>query len=143
MKKSEVHHSLEKCEKAFGQLKDAVQEASDGNQLKQDGVIQRFEFTFELLWKTLREYLAFLGKSINNPRDTLKESFREQIIADEQTFLDMLEDRNLSTHSYDFETTRRIFGHIQSKYVEAMQALLAELKKRISFPETPTGKEPQ
>src|SRR3989338_8960856 len=75
MKKSEMHHSLEKFEKAFGQLRSAVQETSDEDQLKQDGVIQRFEFTFELLWKTLREYLAFLGKSINNPRDTLKESF--------------------------------------------------------------------
>ena len=130
MKKSEMHHSLEKFEKAFGQLRSAVQETSDEDQLKQDGVIQRFEFTFELLWKTLREYLAFLGKSINNPRDTLKESFREQVIADEQIFLDMLEDRNLSTHAYDFETTRRIFRHIQSKYIEAIQTLLAELKKR-------------
>lgn len=130
MKKNEVAYSLEKFEKAFGQLKDAVEEAQDGNLLKQDGVIQRFEFTFELLWKTLREHLSFLGKNVNNPRDTLKEAFRQQIITEETAFLAMLEDRNISTHAYDFETTRRIFGHIQSEYIQVMQTLLVELKKR-------------
>lgn len=131
MNKNEALYSLEQCEKALDRLRQAVEEAKDGNELKQDGAIQRFEFTFELLWKTLRVYFAYMGKRFANPRETLKEAFRQQMFTEEQTFLDMLEDRNISTHTYDFETTRKIFGHIRDHYLPAMQSLLDEIRKRL------------
>ena len=131
MTKNEVFHSIEQYEKFFLRLKDAVEKAKDGDELKQDGAIQRFEFTFELMWKTLKVYFAYAGKRLSNPRDALQEAFRQQFFTDEQLFLDMLDDRNTSTHTYDFATTRRIFSHIESRYLSAMEDILAVSRKRI------------
>lgn len=131
MSKNEVLYSVEQYEKALQRLKEAVEKAKDGDELKQDGAIQRFEFTFELMWKTLKVYFAYMGKRLANPRDTLQEAFRQQFFTDEQLFLDMLDDRNTSTHTYDFATTRRIFSHIESRYLSAMESLLTVIRKLI------------
>ncbi len=130
MSKKEVDYSLEQFKKALERLSEAVEKAADGDELKQDGAIQRFEFTFELMWKTLKIYFDYVGKRVANPRDTLKEAFRQQFFSEESLFLDMLDDRNTSTHAYDFETTRRIFSHIQTRYAPAMKDLLGEIQRR-------------
>jgi len=132
MSKNEIIYSLEQLENASNRLKEAVAETDENDSLKQDGVIQRFEFTFELLWKTLKLYLSHVGKPVNNPRDTLKTAFKEQIFSDEATLLTMLDDRNLCTHVYDFKTTRKIFGHIREKYLQAILSIIGEIQVRIS-----------
>ena len=131
MKKNDVQYSLEQFQNAFNRLKEAILQAGE-DELKQDGALQRFEFTFELLWKTLKRYLEFLGKRAANPRDTLKEALREELFTDEKTFLDMLEDRNTCSHTYDFATTRKIFEHIRTLYAPAIDNLIAEIEKRIA-----------
>jgi len=128
--KNETLHSLEQLQKAFHRLKEAVLEAGE-DELKQDGTLQRFEFTFELLWKTLKRYLEFVGKRAANPRDSLKEAFREHLFADEKIFLDMLDDRNTCSHTYDFATTRKIFEHLRTAYVPAIESLIIAIEKRI------------
>lgn len=131
MGKNEVQYSVAQFEKALARLKEAILKAQDGDELKQDGAIQRFEFTFELMWKTLKTYFAYMGKRFANPRDTFKEAFRQQLFSEEQIFLDMLDDRNTSTHTYDFETTRKIFAHIHDFYLLAMENLLAAVKQKM------------
>ncbi|MBI4366670.1 MAG: nucleotidyltransferase substrate binding protein [Deltaproteobacteria bacterium] len=130
MHKYEVEYSLEQLGNTFERFRSAVGEAADGDELKQDGVIQRFEFTFELLWKTVKLFLAYLGKAIGTPREALKEAFRQGFFADEQTYLEMLEDRNLCSHAYDFATARRIFTKIQERYLSAMEGLIAVLREK-------------
>lgn len=129
MNKNEVTYSLEKLEKAIVRLDEAVERARTEDELIQDGAIQRFEFTFELLWKTLKVYFEFLGKNFSSPREVLKEAFRIGLITDEQTFLTMLTDRNICSHVYDFETTRKIFSQIDSKYLKGIKNLAQGLKK--------------
>ncbi|MBI4238032.1 MAG: nucleotidyltransferase substrate binding protein [Deltaproteobacteria bacterium] len=131
MSTREVHLALCQLEQALQRLETALQSAADADELKQDGVIQRFEFTFELLWKTLKRYLAYLGQPTNNPRDTLKAAFREGLLAEETAYLAMLEDRNICTHVYDYATTRRIFQKIQLQYYRAMRHVAEQLRDRL------------
>ncbi len=66
-----------------------------------DIVVKRFEFTYEMAWKSLKRYLDFIGIDAKNPRSVFKEAYAQQIIKDENVWLDMIEQRNLSSHIYD------------------------------------------
>jgi nucleotidyltransferase substrate binding protein (TIGR01987 family) len=80
-------------------------------------VIQRFEFTFELFWKLLKVYLERQGILVKTPREALKEAFRLELLQDEGSALQMLDDRNTSVHIYDEATSREIALRIGSDYV--------------------------
>jgi len=118
---------LEEFEKALYRLTEAVNEAQ--SELEIDGVIQRFEFTFELAWKTLQEHLREEGIICNSPRRCLKEAYKVGLIEDEKVWLRILEDRNLSVHTNDFSTSRAIFERIKTLYLEAFEKLLQRLKE--------------
>ena len=130
MTKNTVAYAIAQFERALTRLLEAIHEAADGNVLKQDGAIQRFEFTFELLWKMLKVYLEFQGVQARNPRDVLKAAFRQQLLDDETTYLTMLDDRNLCSHVYDEKTVRQVFGRIQQRYCDCLTALLTGMKAR-------------
>ena len=127
-------------EKKFTQYKKAVskmQEASkifadNKNDLYRDGLIQRFEFTFELAWKSIKEYLEEQGvrADINFPRAVLKIAFSANIINDEK-WLDMLNDRNMASHIYSEEIAEEISGRIQSDYVKLLERLIKKLEEII------------
>lgn len=87
-------------EKSLNFLKDAVSR-SNLSDLEKAGVIQTYEFTFELAWKTVKDYLEEKGVSAKFPRDTIKEGFRYEILEDGDLWIDMLEKRNLMSHAYD------------------------------------------
>jgi nucleotidyltransferase substrate binding protein (TIGR01987 family) len=129
MKKVEVLLAIEKLNKAFLKLREGIESAS--TELEKDGVIQRFEFTFELLWKTLRIILEYKGIEVRSPRSAIKEAFKAGLIEDDEILLDMLEDRNLSSHIYSEEVAEQIFKRIEKAYVPALEKLLAMLKERL------------
>ena len=66
-----------------------------------DLIVKRFEFTYEMAWKALKRYLDFLGIEAKNPRTVFKEAYTQQIIKNENIWLDMIEQRNLTSHIYD------------------------------------------
>lgn len=113
---------------ARARLKEAVQEAV--SELEIDGVIQRFEFTFELSWKALMMYLKNEGITAKTPRSALKEAYSIGLISDEKNWLNMLEDRNRSVHIYDEETSREIFQRIRESYLPHLESLLTALTTR-------------
>jgi nucleotidyltransferase substrate binding protein (TIGR01987 family) len=78
-----------------------------------DGTVQRFEFVFELAWKTLKAALEAEGVGARTPREVLREATRAGWLADEDAWLEMLEDRNLSSHTYSEESAREIYGRIR------------------------------
>jgi len=102
------------------------------NQLDRDGVIQRFEFTFELLWKTLKLFLLDEGIITNSPKEALKETFRFGMIENESLFLDMLDDRNRTSHIYSEDVLKEIFSRIKKNYLTSIKKLLKNLTERIS-----------
>ncbi len=112
----EVKYSFEKLKKASGKLDDAVREAID--ELDRDGAIQRFEFTFEVFWKTLRIFLEYEGYRCAGPRSCIKEAARRGFLKEAEIVLDMLEDRNKTSHIYDESTAKEIFERIKIRYVK-------------------------
>lgn len=127
--KDELRYSFAKFQKALKRLDEGIKKAKD--QLDNDGVIQRFEFTFELTWKTLKLYLLNEGIITNSPKEALKEAFRLGIITDEECFLDMLTDRNQTAHIYSEDVSKAIVIRIKKDYLSALKKLFEELKNQI------------
>ena len=84
-----------------GAFDDGVEALS---QLEREGVIQRFEYTFELAWLTLKDRLEYDGVALTTvtPRNVIRQAFHAKLIADGDAWIDMLTDRNLMSHTYDF-----------------------------------------
>lgn len=97
--------------------------------MEKDGVIKRFEFTFELAWKTLQDKLYDEGYlSTKGPKPVIKQAFNNGIITDGQAWIDMLTDRNNSTHLYDESAAVSIFDRIQITYFKLLQELKSKLE---------------
>ena len=96
-----------------------------------DGVIQRFEFTFELGWKALKEYMLDAGmqNTLQFPKQVLREAYAAELIDDESVWLDMLNARNQTSHIYDDHTAAVIAAKIQNAYLPELQKLAARWEK--------------
>jgi nucleotidyltransferase substrate binding protein (TIGR01987 family) len=111
--------------KALSRLEEACETAI--SELEIDGAIQRFEFTFELFWKYFQVYLEHQGISANSPRSVFKELYKIELIKDEKLWLGILEDRNLSTHTYSESASREIYMRVKQKYMTAFQSVLSQI----------------
>ncbi len=127
MKKTDLYLAIDRLEQAFNRLKEALPKVQDD--LDRDGVIQRFEFTIEVFWKTLKIILAYQGIECQSPRRCIKEAFRAGLIEDDEILLDMLEDRKRSSHIYDEATAEEIFEHIVKVYVSALERMIIQVRK--------------
>jgi len=114
---------------AVKRLREAV--AQPESDLVRDAVIQRFEFTFELIWKSLKLYLERQGLDCGGPRSTLKKAFTEGLInsPDEaDVWLQVLEDRNLTSHAYDEALANRIYQHVVQDYTALLGQMAAKIQ---------------
>lgn len=96
-----------------------------------DLIVKRFEFTYEMSWKALKRYLEFLGFEPKNPRMTFKEAYSQQLIADEEIWLDMIEQRNLSSHIYDESEIKEILDK-KDTYKDAFLKLRTKLADELA-----------
>ena len=105
-------------DKAFKRLTDAIQiiRNEPDNVLLQAGLIQTYEFTFELAWKTLKDYLEMEGFTVPSPRATLRQAFQCGYIQQGDVWLKALNDRNLTAHTYDDEVAKEVIADIQQTY---------------------------
>ncbi|MCD6533366.1 MAG: nucleotidyltransferase substrate binding protein [Deltaproteobacteria bacterium] len=113
--------------RAFAQLQRglAIEKPSD---IEQQGIIQSFEFTFELAWKTLKDYLESQGVACNFPREVIKQSFHYEIIMHGDVWLDMLGKRNLLSHTYDEKAAQEAYRLIKDIYFSKIAALMSRLQ---------------
>ena len=114
---------------AAARLRDAV--AQPESSIVRDAVIQRFEFTFELVWKALQLYLEHQGLECGGPRATLKKAFTEGLIAtpeEADVWLQMLDDRNLTSHAYDEALATRIYRHVAQDYVTLLERMSTRIQ---------------
>jgi nucleotidyltransferase substrate binding protein (TIGR01987 family) len=93
-----------------------------------DIVVKRFELTYEMAWKALKRHLSFLGIEAKSPRMVFKEAYLQNLIEDEQVWLSMIEQRNLSSHIYDEFEIRDILGKTEN-YKQAFLRLKDNLVK--------------
>ncbi len=110
----------------FDQLNDAVSlmAARELSPLERQGVIQAFEYTYELGWNVLRDYLRWQGNAeLSGSRDTLREAFSAKLIDDGEIWMNMLQDRNRTSHTYNEATATEILNNIQVHYHVLFQKL--------------------
>lgn len=99
------------------------------NEFVRDSAIQRFEFTFELFWKSLKAYAEESGLEAFSPRDSLRVAFQLGVIQESPEWFRMLEDRNLTSHTYNEATADAIYSHLPT-YTRLIRQALDELNRR-------------
>jgi nucleotidyltransferase substrate binding protein (TIGR01987 family) len=102
------------------------------NEREQQGLIKAFGYTFELAWNTLRDLLRSQGNTtLLGSRDTLREAFRLGLIVAGETWMQMIQDRNLTSHSYNRSTADAIAEQIIHSYLPCFLKLRQRLEQRI------------
>jgi nucleotidyltransferase substrate binding protein (TIGR01987 family) len=113
-------------EQALGTFKDALLEHP--SQLERDGAIQRFEYCFDLSWKTLKRYLEKQGLiDLNSPRSVFTAAYSENLIDDEILWSTIILKRNASVHTYNQKLADSLFKELPD-YYHAMHNVLLKLK---------------
>lgn len=130
-----INDKIEQLEKAFENLKIIIEayEKEKDKIIKdglRDSIIQRFEFVTELSWKLMKKYLdENLVLEVYSPRSVIKESYKQDLIENGELWLDILEDRNLTSHTYDENTANRIKDNIVNKYVLEFEKFIKRIKE--------------
>jgi len=120
---------FENFEKAFLFFEKAVEKASH-TPIEIGGLVQAFEFTFELGWKTVKDYLEEQGIVTRFPREAIKEGFNTQIIEDGHSWLHMLEKRNELSYTYNENVAKNAVEIIKHRYHPAIRQVYEYMKNR-------------
>lgn len=117
----------ETYKKALKRLEEALQE--EKTDIVIDGVLHRFEFTFELAWKTMKDCLEYLGivAKTGSPRENIQAAFKQGLIDDGEVWIDIMLARNSLSHLYDEETSREIYNKIKEIYIVEFKKLEEKL----------------
>lgn len=116
MKKKPWEESFEALGDALNRLEEALNIPPDKHGIVIDATIQRFEFTFELFWKTTMKFLYREGIEVKTPRATLQTAYQLKWINNEKQWLTMLNDRNETSHIYDEAMAKRIYKNIKAYF---------------------------
>jgi len=124
---------LQQFKKAETRLTEALADGYEVlSRLEQEGVIQRFEYTFELGWKVLKDLLFYEGFDLKSPRDVIRQAFESEYLNedDTETALNALEKRNLLTHTYEEKTMLEALDLIESHFQPMLSRLLKTLERK-------------
>ena len=126
----ERFENFEKAKKNLSIAKDYI--AQNGiTDIAIMALVQAFEITFELAWKTQKDYLEYNGIKVNTPRETIKEAFQSNIIENGQIWIDMMESRNKTSHTYNVEFANQLALEILEKYIPQFENLYTFFKGKI------------
>ncbi|PAV27393.1 nucleotidyltransferase substrate binding protein (TIGR01987 family) [Tamilnaduibacter salinus] len=117
---------LRNFQKALAQLNEAMALADERalSRLEKQGVIQAFEYNYELGWNLLRDYLKWQGLAhITGSRDTIREAFSAGLIEDGEAWMRMLVDRNRTSHTYNEDTADAILAQVRLEYHGLLRTL--------------------
>jgi nucleotidyltransferase substrate binding protein (TIGR01987 family) len=121
--------------RALLQLQNAVDLSGQRtlSSLEKQGVIQAFEFTHELAWNVLKDYLQDQGnQNIKGSKDATREAFKVELIADGEQWMEMIQSRNISSHTYDESTADQLVGVIIDDYFPLFVVLRNEMEKYLT-----------
>lgn len=124
---------LNNFSKAFAQLKEGVELAKQRklSRLEEQGLIQAFEYTHEMAWNTLKDFLEERGvKDIYGSRDTTRAAFKAGLIEHGEVWMDMIKSRNLTSHTYNEETARQIASATVHSYFDEFADFRVRMEKR-------------
>ena len=120
---SRFEERLQDYKKVLIKLEEAVKE--EESEIVIDGVLHRFEFTFELAWKTMKDVLEYQGiiTKLGSPREIIQNAFKQNLIDDGETWIEIMLSRNTLSHIYDEFTSRKIYKEIKEKYIKEFEKL--------------------
>jgi nucleotidyltransferase substrate binding protein (TIGR01987 family) len=123
---------LENFEKALVLLRESLEAKPvlEYSKLEQEGIVQRFEYTFELAWKMLKDRLYYEGYDEKTPRSVIRRAFEAGFLPEDETetWLDALEKRNLLSHTYNEKAAQTALKNIETKYGPILIALHKRMK---------------
>ena len=125
---------LHNFSKAMLQLDEAMElmRQRELSKLEKQGVIQGFEYCYELGWNTLKDFLVWQGiDSIVGSRDTIREAFSKGLITDGHAWMRMLTDRNRTSHTYNEETAEAILTNIREQHHPLLKTLEQTMRHRV------------
>ncbi len=127
-------YRFDNYKRAFLLLREAVETMGQRplNQLEKEGTIQRFEYTWELAWKTLKDYLEYKGIVLETitPSEVVKSAFAAKIIDNGEVWMAALDARNLMSHTYDFKLFEETVLEIKKEYLDILGDLYATLLEK-------------
>lgn len=106
-------------------------EKKELNKFEVQGLIQCFEYTFELAWKTMKDYLEYVGLSVNSPRKAIQTAFQTQLITDGHVWIDALDKRNLMSHTYNEGAAKQAEELIRNRYYHIIMELCSTLEEKL------------
>lgn len=117
-------------EKAFHRLLRAIDivKATPDDDLLQSRLVQTYEYTFELAWKTLKDYLEQEGFLLRSPRETIRQGFQSRYIMNAEDWLQALSDRSLTVDIYDNEVMANVLKNIFERYFFILQEFYTSFK---------------
>ena len=116
-------------QKAFGQLTKFI-DKGELSELEEQGLIKAFEYTFELAWTTLKDFLEYRGQTgIYGSRDAIRKAFQLNLIEDGDNWMDMLVSRNRTSHTYNKETAEEICHAVKNVYFGLFQKFTEKMEK--------------
>lgn len=127
---------LQSFDHAHAQLTKALAQPKD--EFVRDAAIQRFEFTFELFWKTLQAYGRLQGVEANSPRASLREALRLRLMDDDSHYMAMLQSRNLASHTYEEAMAEAIYAALPA-FADAMRTTITRLREDLTRDEEPSA----
>jgi nucleotidyltransferase substrate binding protein (TIGR01987 family) len=130
--KKRWQYRLASLKQAFAQFQGALSIAAtrELSPLEKQGLIQGFEFTHELAWNTMRDFLLESGSiELFGSKDTTREAFRKGLILDGESWMKMIEHRNLSSHTYKESTAEEIVDSAKRAYGKLVETLIERLEE--------------
>lgn len=120
--------------RAFSKLNEAIDLSDSGSlsELEVEGLIQRFEYTYELAWKTLQDLIKIKGFiGISGPGAVLNQAFESGLIDNPEGWRRLKKSRELTSHTYDSETAKEIYDDIRSEYIYLFEFLQKKLEEEL------------
>ena len=119
---------LDSYKRALAKLTKFI-EKEDLSELEEIGMIKAFEFTHELAWKLLKAFLNYQGvEDIYGSKDATRQAFNLGLIEDGETWMEMIKDRNRTSHTYNQETAEEIASKIKASFFDLFVALQTKMQ---------------
>lgn len=128
MKDLRSKQRFQNFEKAYSTFS-SILDIKNPNEAERMGLIQAFEIIFELSWKLLKDYLTEQGHIIKSPREAIKQAYQNEIIKDGHTWLNALENRNETVHTYNETIAKEVDTKIRKEYAPSIKNLHSYFKK--------------
>jgi nucleotidyltransferase substrate binding protein (TIGR01987 family) len=125
MTHNQIVFAFDQCQKALQALTLIVNKPTTDDRAYIDATIQRFEFTIELFWKLLKKILQNKGVDVIYPKDVIQKAYAGQLINNEELWLAMIYDRNMSSHTYNQDLADEIYARIKTYVPELIKQLNA------------------